>query len=124
MPRNDAPIEAAVNPELTASGLELVRKGPGRRRHGRAIEWHVDQGRDPAGGGGTRGRDEPFPLGSARFVDVYMSINDARQDGKIAHVNNSTGRRQLVWFDDVDDRFARDQKGGRSNSRRRDHPAA
>ena len=77
---NHAAVKAAVDRKLAASSLELLREGQGGRRHGRAVERHVDERGDPAGGGGTRRRDEAFPLGPSWLVDVNVSIDHARQD--------------------------------------------
>ena len=34
-----------------------------------------------SGSGRPRGRFESFPISSARLIDVYMRINESRQDG-------------------------------------------
>ena len=70
--------EPHVHPRLAVGrlALDLQRRDVDGRRD--AVERHVDDGRDPAGGGGLGRGLEPLPLGAPRVVDVDVRVDDAR----------------------------------------------
>src|SRR5215475_1954993 len=63
-------------------GLERLNTSRGRK----AVERHIDKQGVPAGCGRTGSRLEAFPFGSARIVEVYMGINQARENGCRAEI--------------------------------------
>ena len=74
---DDAAVEADVDPTLALScGDFLFQAGQsGCWRNG--IERHVDNGRHSTKSGGSGSGPEAFPFGSAGFVQVYMSVDEA-----------------------------------------------
>ena len=72
-PETDVHVAAAIG--RCSFGLQGVRADGG----GHAVQRHVDQGGDPAGGGRPgRGR-EALPLGVARLADVHVRVDQAGQ---------------------------------------------
>src|SRR4029453_19436381 len=71
--------KADVDVDLALGGLALDLEGghvDGRRDR---VERHVEDGGDPAGGGGPGGRGEALPLGPAGLVDVHVGVDQAGQ---------------------------------------------
>ena len=70
--------EPHVHPRLAVGrlALDLQRRDVDGRRD--AVERHVDDGRDPAGGGRLGRGLEALPLGAPRVVDVDVGVDDAR----------------------------------------------
>ena len=78
--RDDTAPESDVHMALACGGLSLrLERRHGRRRRN-AVERHVDERRDPAGGRRARRRLEAFPVSAARLVDVHVRIDEAGQD--------------------------------------------
>jgi hypothetical protein len=79
---------------------QLRGKPDERCRRGNAVERHVDKRGDSACGRRTRRCLETFPIASSRIVDMYMRIDEARQNAKPARVKNrDTGRQRLPNLD-------------------------
>ena len=79
VPGDGAAPEADVDVDLALGGLALDLEGghvDGRRDR---VERHVEDGGDPAGGGGPGGRGEALPLGPAGLVDVHVGVDQAGQ---------------------------------------------
>src|SRR5262245_24003171 len=61
---------------------------PGHARRWRnAVERHVDERRDDAGGCGPRRVLEPFPLIATGIVDVHVRVDEARTDDESTGVD-------------------------------------
>ncbi len=107
--RHDAPVEAAIDPQLAARSLELLLQSFCRCGHGRAVQRHVEKCRDSSGGRSPRGRLETLPLGAAWFIDVHVSIDKPRQDNSVRSVFDRTRRRDLARRDHRNNLFARNE---------------
>ena len=107
-PRNRRPRNIAIG----GTPLRLERLD---RRHGRhAVQRHLDDGRDTAGGGGTRGGVEALPLGPARLVDVHVCVDHARHHHQVRRIVQRTALGQIVEGGDGRDRAVADvQRDGR-----------
>ena len=93
VPGHDAAPERDVDVRLVRERLALLL-GRGARGRGRdAVERHVDDGRDPAGGRGLGGRAEALPLGAPRLVQVHVRVDDARRDEQLLRVDDGHARR-------------------------------
>jgi hypothetical protein len=68
----------------------------GRRRRNR-VERHIDHGTDPSRRGGLGTGGEPFPVGSARLVEVDVSADEAATAGFGAFIT-----KQLTAWDALD----------------------
>ena len=72
--------EADVDVDLPGGGFLLDHEGvhgDGRRE---AVERHVHDGGDPAGGSGPGGGGEALPLGAAGLVDMHVGVHKAWQE--------------------------------------------
>jgi hypothetical protein len=117
---------AAPEPDVHAAApARSARFGLERHngcRRGNAVEWHVhDRRHAPCRRSPGRGL-EPFPLGAARFVDVYVRVHDARRDHEIADVGDVSAGRRLVRSDRPDGAVD-DVNGSRSFAVRQDDAA-
>ncbi len=59
---------------LGGANLRIEPLDAGRRRH--AVQGHVDQRRDAAGGGRAGRRRETLPIGSTWIVDVDVRVDE------------------------------------------------
>ena len=74
---HDAAPEADVDVTSPGRGAPLGFERGDRGRGRNAVERHVDERGDAAGGRGERRRFESFPVGAARIVDVHVRIDEA-----------------------------------------------
>ncbi len=122
--RDRAAPEADIHPWSPAGGgpLEPQRVGRGGGRH--AVERHVDQGGDAAGGSRPgRGR-EALPIGAARFVDVDVGVDQPRQQHLSGGQLFAAGRIQDVCEPgQCGDPAGPHRHGDRAHAIRRDRPA-
>ena len=83
-------------------GFDLgVQMLPGAQR-GWVVVGHVDDGRDPAGNGGSGGWFDP---GKAEIAArMGLAVNNPRQDERISGVVHGGGRRGFTFSDCMDDR--------------------
>ena len=80
----------------SACRRDLGVETPDARRRWNAVERHVDDRRHAAGRRGPRAGLEPFPLRPARFVDVYVRIDQPGQEDTIADVDDARARRAVA----------------------------
>ena len=85
-------VEGGVDMELVLGGALLDVPRVERRRHRQRIQWHVDDGRDPARGGGGGAGVEAFPglagFGGPGVVEVDVGVDEPGQQGCIAEVGH------------------------------------
>lgn len=93
IPRDNAAIEANINPALALSGLELLLEGGNSccRRDG--VQRHVDDGGDASEGRSLGTSIESLPFSTAGFVEVDMGIDQAGKQnmGRIVGIRCSLG---------------------------------
>ena len=80
VPGHGAAPEADVDEALALGtpALHVQRGDVDRRRD--AVERHVQDRGDAAGGGRPRRRREALPLGASGFVDVHVGVDEAREE--------------------------------------------
>jgi hypothetical protein len=93
--RHRAAPEPDVDDGLWRGDRALHVEGGGIHGGGDAVERHVDDRRDPAGGRGTGRAREALPLGAAGLVDVHVGVDEAGQQhgaGGEAHARARSAR--------------------------------
>jgi len=121
--RDDAAEETDVDMALAFGAMaflpERCRLGGG----GNAVERHVDERRDAARQRGARRRREALPFGATRLVDVYVGVDESRQDDEVASIEDLDRARaaRVVDVGDAHDAPAGHVQRRRPHSLRRDY---
>jgi hypothetical protein len=84
--RDDAAPETDVDLERARRRRELLLERVHRRRHGDAVQGHVDEARHSPDRSGASRRLEAFPLGTAWLVHVYVAVDEPGQEHGVAEV--------------------------------------
>jgi hypothetical protein len=108
-----------IHVALAVRGLAFRFERSHGCRRGQTIERHVHKQRAAAGRGGTRRRLEPFPFRASGFVDVYVRVDQPRQNGSLAKIPHGNLRGQLTWRNNVKDSPVFDENGRGFDSARR-----
>src|SRR5213078_4997638 len=88
--RHHAPPKGVIDRGMTRGRSRLQLQGGRGRGDGNAVQRHVDDGGDPTGSRGPRGRLEPLPFGPAGLVHVYVRVHDPGQEHRVSHVETSS----------------------------------
>lgn len=75
--RDDAAIEANINPALVLSSTNLLMETSYRGSRRDSIEWHIHDGGHATKGSGLRAGIEAFPLSPAWLVQVHMGVHQS-----------------------------------------------
>jgi len=82
-------VDHALRGSVGAAGgcsFALELEGGDVGGFGKAIERHVDEGGETAGGCGTGGSGKAFPFGTAGLVDVGVDVDESGQEGYVTEV--------------------------------------
>jgi hypothetical protein len=116
--------ESDVDMATAARRAPFGRERGQRGRRGNAVERHVDQGSDAAGGRGARGGRKTFPESSAWLIDVYVRIDQACHHDRAAGVVERAPGRRGFPIGDGGDAAAPYVQSGAAHALRSDHALA
>ena len=103
MPRTTPPHAAQSTQALPSGRGALGFEGLGVNGLRDAVERHVHEGCDAAGGSGLGRCLKALPLGAAGLVDVDVRVDKAGQQKGIAKVAQGAGRRRFAPTEDCSD---------------------
>jgi hypothetical protein len=106
---------------LTVGSLSLRLKSFDRSSGRKAVQRHVNEQSVSASGRGSGGSAESFPFGATWLVDVHVGIDQARQNGDIAEIENLGLSRDSIWFDNALNAVALDEDRRGPNAIGRDN---
>src|SRR5258708_7123193 len=86
---NDTAPECAIDIEQTVNGIEFLFERVQGGGDGNAVERHINNGGDAAGGRGPCGGNEAFPFGSPGLIDMDMAIDQSGNHDQITCVLDS-----------------------------------
>lgn len=73
--RNDAAVEANIDPALALGGSHLFLESVKCRRRWDGIEWHINDGRHTTTRGSSGSSPEALPLCPSWLVEVDMCVD-------------------------------------------------
>ena len=86
--RYDATPNAHIHPALILSRFQFRVQAPrcGCRRN--AVQRHIDQRSDTAGGGRSRAKSEAFPVRAPGIIEMDVRIDKTRKHDAITRINH------------------------------------
>ena len=101
--------QRVIHHRLAARRLALQFQRSHIRRLGQAVQWHVDDRREPASRGRARSCRKALPLRAARLVQVRMHIHKARNQRNSPRSSTGVLGGNLTRTLHSDDTFAFDE---------------
>jgi hypothetical protein len=121
VPWYDSAPASPIYSALTVCSLSL-RLQSGHRGSGReAVQRHVNEQSVSASCRGSGGGRESFPFRATWLVDVYVGIDQSRQNGDVAEIENVGLSRGSIRFDDILNAFVLDEDRRGPNAIGRDN---
>jgi hypothetical protein len=119
--RHDSTPAGPIHSALTACSLSLRLKSGDRGSGREAVQRHVNEQSVPANCRGSGGGRESFPFRATWLVDVHVGIDQSRQNGEVAEIENLCLSRGSIRFHDALNALLLDQDRRGPNAIGRDN---